>query len=89
MEPGKRLLQIKKAISPEILRLPLLKSRRRLLFTGDLTTNDTGAFVTDSLVTAIKRYQHRNGLTEDGDSGDFIIQSDESADQRPYPSNSH
>ena len=43
--------------------------KKRLLMTGDLTTNDTNAFFTDSLVTAIKRYQHRNGLTEDGVAG--------------------
>ena len=43
--------------------------KRRLLLTGDLTTNDTSALFTDSLVTAIKRYQHRNGLTEDGIAG--------------------
>src|SRR5215467_13173278 len=40
--------------------------KNRLLLTGDLTTKDTSAFFTDSLTTAIKRYQRRNGLTEDG-----------------------
>lgn len=43
--------------------------KKRLFLTGDLATNDTTAFFTDSLVSAIKRYQHRNGLTEDGVAG--------------------
>ena len=69
MEPGKPLLQIKKVISRGILRLPSLKIKKRLLFTGTWRSNDTSAFFTDSMVTAIKRYQHRNGLTEDGIAG--------------------
>jgi murein L,D-transpeptidase YcbB/YkuD len=40
--------------------------KSRLLLTGDLTTNDTSPVFTDSLATAMKRYQHRYGLTEDG-----------------------
>lgn len=43
--------------------------KKRLLLTGDLATSDTTQLFTDSLITAIKRYQHRTGLTEDGVAG--------------------
>jgi murein L,D-transpeptidase YcbB/YkuD len=62
-------LQIKKVINAETLHLPIVQIKKRLLLTGDLTTRDTSAFFTDSLGTAIKRYQHRYGLTEDGIAG--------------------
>ena len=47
----------------------IVQIKKRLLLTGDLTIRDTTAFFTDSLGTAIKRYQHRYGLTEDGIAG--------------------
>ena len=51
----------------------IVQIKKRLLLTGDLTTTDTTSFFTDSLITAIKRYQHRYGLTEDGRAGSSLF----------------
>ena len=56
----------KKVISPGILRLPSLKSRRDYYSPGIWQQAIQARLFTDSLVTAIKDSQHRNGLTEDG-----------------------
>lgn len=47
--------------------------KKRLLLTGDMTINDTSSVFTDSLASAIKRYQHRYGLTEDGAAGPSVL----------------
>ncbi len=65
----------KKSYKPGDSAATISQIKRRLLLTGDLTTNDTSAFYTDSLVTAIKRYQHRNGLTEDGIVGASLFKA--------------
>src|SRR6478672_858280 len=48
----------KKSYKPGDSAATISKIKRRLLLTGDLATNDTSAFFSDSMVTAIKRYQH-------------------------------
>src|SRR6185295_10309450 len=65
----------KKSYKPGDSSATITQIKKRLLFTGDLTTNDTSASFTDSLVTAIKRYQHRNGLTEDGIAGASLFKA--------------
>ena len=40
--------------------------KRRLITTADYTVEDTSYLFTDSLMTAVKRFQKRHGLKEDG-----------------------
>ncbi len=63
----------KKSYKPGDASPAVIQIKRRLFLTGDLTTNDTSDLFTDSLATAIKRYQHRNGLTEDGKAGPSLL----------------
>jgi murein L,D-transpeptidase YcbB/YkuD len=53
--------------------LTIAQIKKRLLLTGDLVLNDTSSVFTDSLATAIKRYQHRYGLAEDGAVGPAVL----------------
>ena len=75
MESGRPLLEIKKVISPGITAATIIKNQKKIIINRGLTTNDTSAFFTDSLVPAIKRYQHRNGLTEDGIAGASLFKA--------------
>jgi len=67
------IVAAKKSYKPGDYSVTISQIKKRLLLTGDLTTNDTSTFFTDSLVVAIKRYQHRNGLTEDGIAGSALF----------------
>jgi len=44
----------------------VLQIRRRLQLVGDLTTSDSSMVYDDSLTAAVKRFQQRYGLTQDG-----------------------
>jgi murein L,D-transpeptidase YcbB/YkuD len=63
----------KKSYKPGDTSTTVAQIKKRLLLTGDLAVNDTSLLFTDSLVAAIKRYQHRNGLTEDGVAGPALF----------------
>ena len=63
--------QIKKgASSPTIVLI-----KRRLQLTGDLSGSDTSRVFNDSLVTAVKNYQLRNGMKPTGIITDTLIRS--------------
>ena len=47
--------------------------KKRLLITGDLVEKDTSDVFTTALSGAIKEYQHRYGLTEDGVVGPALL----------------
>lgn len=49
--------------------------KKRLSLTGDYPVGDTSAVLTDTLLTAIKDYQLRNGLAPTGRINDSLIQS--------------
>lgn len=49
--------------------------KKRLSITGDYPAGDTSAVLTDTLLTAIKDYQLRNGLALTGRINDSLIQS--------------
>ncbi|HEV8506348.1 MAG TPA: L,D-transpeptidase family protein [Chitinophagaceae bacterium] len=63
----------KKTYKPGDTSVTISQIKKRLLLTGDLAINDTTVLFTDSLVAAIKRYQHRNGLAEDGVAGPSLF----------------
>src|SRR5206468_6019897 len=63
----------KKMYKPGDSSLAIIKIKKRLLLTGDLTEIDTSFVFTTTLVDAIKRYQHRFGLTEDGTAGPTLF----------------
>lgn len=63
--------QIKKGtISPTVFFI-----KRRLQLTGDLAGTDTSRIFNDSLVTAVKNYQVRNGMKPTGIITDTLIRS--------------
>lgn len=47
--------------------------KRRLVLLGDMTPGDTSRIYTDTMIAAVKNYQHRFGLTEDGVIGASMI----------------
>ena len=49
--------------------------KKRLQLTGDMTTGDTSAVYSDSLVAAVQSYQQRHGLQPTGMVNDSMIQS--------------
>ena len=69
----KLIVANKKTYKPGDTSVTITQIKRRLLLTEDLETSDTTVLFTDSLVAAIKRYQHRNGLTEDGVAGPSLF----------------
>jgi murein L,D-transpeptidase YcbB/YkuD len=66
--PGK---QIKKGTSSPVIAL----IKNRLQLTGDMNGNDTSKVFNDSLVTAIKYYQERNGMKSTGVITDTLVRS--------------
>jgi L,D-transpeptidase YcbB len=67
------IVAVKKSYKPGDTSTTISQIKKRLLLTGDLATGDTTALFTNSLVAAIKRYQQRNGLTEDGVAGPTLF----------------
>jgi murein L,D-transpeptidase YcbB/YkuD len=61
--------KFEKGASSDII--PLVK--KRLSLTGDLQSIDTSALFNDSLVAAVKRFQRRYGMKEDGVIGAGVI----------------
>jgi murein L,D-transpeptidase YcbB/YkuD len=64
----------KKAYKPGDSSLAISQIKKRLLLTGDMVEKDTSFVFTTALVEAIKKYQHRFGLTEDGVAGPSLFQ---------------
>ena len=63
--------QIKKGTFSPVIAL----IRKRLQLTGDMNGNDTTKMINDSLVTAIKNYQRRNGMKPTGIITDTLVRS--------------
>lgn len=53
----------------------IIKIKRRLKYSGDLATNDTSSLFTPDLKEAVKSYQRRFGLTDDGVIGKSLLAS--------------
>jgi murein L,D-transpeptidase YcbB/YkuD len=70
----KPIVADKKSYKPGDSSLTISQIKKRLLLTGDMTGNDTGSIFTPALVEAIKKYQHRFGLAEDGVAGPSLFQ---------------
>ncbi len=59
------------------------KIKHRLFLTGDFNETDTSGLFTAALTVAVKHYQHRHGLTEDGIiAGNTIYQLNEPVQKR-------
>ena len=63
----------RKSYKPGDTSITISQIKKRLILTEDLTTDDTTALFTDSLEVAVKRYQHRYGLKEDGVIGASLL----------------
>lgn len=55
--------------------LVIKKIKQRLHYSGDLVVNDTSSLFTPALKEAVKSYQQRFGLTEDGVIGQSLLAS--------------
>lgn len=55
-----------KKISPKDSSATIAQIKHRLKFLGDYTGADTSGFFNPELTDAVKNYQHRHGITEDG-----------------------
>src|SRR5436190_3043334 len=64
---------IKKPLKKETTSPDIALIKKRLMISGDLTGNDTSLVFNDTLVTAVKNFQARNGFSETGSISDSLI----------------
>lgn len=64
----------KKSYKPGDSSVAIQKIKRRLTLVGDLQDMDTSAHFNSNLTQAVKNYQHRYGLKEDGVIGSALVQ---------------
>ncbi|THU37082.1 murein L,D-transpeptidase [Niastella caeni] len=64
----------KKPIRPGDTSTMIIKLRKKLFLLGDLTTPDTTSSIYDTtLLTAVKRFQRRHGMKDDGIAGGGMV----------------